>query len=196
MKRFAWIAALAAFGLSAPAASQGSDRDSFIEAVRKRDGDKAMELLDSRGLTVVNGRNLSGETALLVAIGNRDATWTQFLLQKEANPNLAGRDGETPLIAATRIGFGEAVDWLLSKGAKVDSTNRMGETALIVAVQQRRPEIARKLLALGANPDLADAAAGYSAREYAKRDPRSRNILEMIESKREKPVSLDEFKLD
>lgn len=196
MRRFGWIAALAAAALSAPAAAQGSDKESFIEAVRTRDGGKAMELLNARGPAVVNGRNLKGETALLVAIGNRDATWTQFLLQHGADANVSGQKGETPLIAAGRIGFADAVEWLLASGAQVDATNRMGETALIVAVQQRHTPIVRMLLERGADPDKADAAAGYSARDYAKRDTRAREILALIESTKRKSDSLEDFKLN
>ena len=53
----------------------------------------------------------------------------------------------------------------------------MGETALIVAVQQRQPRCVKLLLRSGANPDKTDHAAGYSARDYAKRDTRNREML-------------------
>ena len=92
------------------------------------------------------------------------------------------RDGETPLIAAARIGYMGALGDLLRLKAKVDAANRMGETALIVAVQNRHPDIVKVLLALGADPDKSDSAAGYSARDYAKRDTRSRDILKLIEA--------------
>ncbi len=58
----------------------------------------------------------------------------------------------------------------------------IGETALIVAVQNRHREVVKVLLALGADPDKADSAAGYSARDYATRDTRSRDILKLIEA--------------
>jgi ankyrin repeat protein len=80
------------------------------------------------------------------------------------------------------VGFEQAVDWLLAKGAKVDGANKMGETPLIVAVQQRNPGLVRTLLEAGANPDKADSAAGLSARDYATRDARSRNLLKLIQS--------------
>ena len=79
-----------------------------------------------------------------------------------------------------------AIEWLLSLGARADAPNRMGETPLIIAVQQRQPRIVRVLLDAGANPDKTDAAAGYSAREYAERDTRGRQILQMIEAKKPK----------
>ena len=64
----------------------------------------------------------------------------------------------------------------------------MGETPLIIAVQQREVPIVRQLLDAGANPDRTDTAAGYSARDYATRDPRAHDILQLIEDKKPKPA--------
>ena len=195
MRAFVWFAACAA-AIAAPAqALQRSDVETFIDAVKKGEGGKATEILNSRGATVVNGRNARGETALLAAVGERNPQWTLFLLQKGADPNLAARSGETPLILAARMGFTEAVEWLLASGAKVDAANRLGETPLIVAVQQRHTPIAKLLLELGADPDKADAAAGYSARDYARRDPRAREILSLIEAKKRKSDKIEDFSL-
>ena len=119
----------------------------------------------------------------------RDDQWTGFLLNKGADPNLAGKGGDTPLITAARAGFGDAVDWLLSMGAKVDAPNKMGETPLIAAVQTRQTQIVRTLLSVGADPDKTDTAAGYSARDYAQRDGRAREILQLIQAKKPKPVA-------
>lgn len=187
---------VAAAVLSAPASAQYiSDAEPFIEAVSKRDGDKATQLLESHP-TIVNSRNGAGKTALNIAIARRDENWTHFLLGKGADWNLPDRSGDTPLMVAARAGFTEVVELLLSLGAKVDSANRMGETPLIVAVQQRQLPIVKLLLEKGANPDRTDSAAGYSARDYAKRDERSRDILAAIEaSGRKKSDKLDDFKL-
>jgi ankyrin repeat protein len=199
MKRFALIAfALAA--VSAPAAAQYvSDAEPFINAVRERDGNKVTELLESRP-TIVNTRNMKGETALIIAISRTDDLWTKFLLGKGANPSLPnGANGDTPLIAAARVGYTEAIEILLALGAKIDAGNKMGETPLIVAVQQRQLDAVKLLLAKGANPDKKDSAAGYSARDYAKRDTRSRALLTAIESAAKpqpaKTQDLDSFKL-
>jgi uncharacterized protein len=198
MKRFALIAfALAA--ASAPTAAQYvSDAEPFINAVRERDGNKVTELIESRP-TIVNTRNLKGETALIIAISRTDDLWTKFLLGKGANPSLANANGDTPLIAAARVGYTEAIELLLALGAKVDVGNKMGETPLIVAVQQRQLDAVKLLLAKGADPDKKDTAAGYSARDYAKRDTRSRALLTAIESAGKpqpaKAQDLDSFKL-
>ncbi len=78
------------------------------------------------------------------------------------------------------------MQWLLLQGAKVDATNNMGETALIAAVMQRQTAAVRRLLEAGADPDKADTSAGYSARDYALRDTRARDILRLIEAKKPK----------
>lgn len=198
MKRlFAIALALAA----TPAAAQHvSDAEHFMVAVEARDGNKVMELVEARP-SVVNSRNGKGRTALVTTIARHDELWTRYLLSKGADANLAERDGDTPLIAAARAGFVDAAEWLLAAGAKVDAANRMNETPLIVAVQQRQLAIVKLLLANGADPDRTDSAQGYSARDYARRDTRAREILAAIEASARKPAKpaksdkLDDFKL-
>jgi ankyrin repeat protein len=183
---FAFIVGLAVMGAPAAAQSLTPAGYDLIQAVKKRDGDKATQILASHPKGIVNTKDSDGNTGLIIAITRRDDEWTPFLLNKGADPNLAGKGGDTPLIASSRVGFESAVEWLLSMGAKVDQPNRMGETPLIVAVQQRTPQIVRLLLNAGANPDRSDSAAGYSARDYATRDPRARDILKMISDKKPK----------
>src|SRR5215208_60690 len=184
------LPAIALVAIAAPAIAQLStaDSDQFVQAVEKRDGDKATSLIGSKP-RIVDSRNSKGDTGLIIAISRSDPDWTGFLLNKGADPNLGGKGGDTPLIAAARVGFEEAADWLLSMGAKVDGANRMGETPLIVAVQQRQIPIVKLLLSSGANPDKTDTAAGLSAREYAARDTRSRQILQLIEAKKPKAAA-------
>ena len=198
MKRLALIA-LALVAASSPSAAQYvSDAEPFLTAVKGRDGNKATELIDARP-ALVNTRNVKGETALNVVIARSDDNWTRFLIGKGANVNLAASNGDTPLITAARVGFTDAIDLLLQLGAKVDAANRMGETPLILAVQQRQLDAVKLLLAKGADPDKKDTAAGYSARDYATRDTRNREILAAIESagkaKPAKKEDLDSFKL-
>jgi len=185
--KLAVAAALAALLSDEPAAAQTMGSKDFVGAVRARDGDKAMEILRERGSLALNSRDDKGDTALIVAISRRDDVWTGFLLNQGADPNQAARNGETPLIAAARVGYISAVGDLLRQRVKIDAANRMGETALIVAVQGRHVALVKALLALGADPDKTDSAAGYSARDYAKRDNRSREILKLIEAKVPRP---------
>jgi ankyrin repeat protein len=180
--------AVALIGVAAPSLAQstGYEGAKFVDAVRDGKNNEALTLLEANP-NIINARNAKGETALLGAVERR-SEWTAHLLRSGADPNLASRSGDTPLIAAARIGYDDAVQWLLISGAKVDAANRMGETALITAVQQRQSRIIRMLLEAGADPDKADSAAGLSARDYAQRDTRSRDIIKMIEDKKPKPA--------
>lgn len=168
-----------------PAVAQftnGSDGETFLKAIEDEDNSKAVPLLEDPGSRVVNYRGYKGDTALHIVTRKRELDWVGYLLKKGADPNVPDANGDTPLIIAARIGFEEAANYLVQTKATVDATNRRGETALIIAVQQRQPRIIELLLKAGANPDKADHAAGYSARDYAKRDSRNRELLKLIET--------------
>jgi ankyrin repeat protein len=184
------VGACAFISFSSPALAQlaPNNGQDFIDAVQNRDGNKATELIDAHP-TIIDTRNGHGDTGLIVAIRDGDRDWTGFLLRKGADTNTHGDHGDTPLIAAAKVGFDDAVPWLLSMGAKVDDTNRSGETALIIAVQQRDADMVKALLDAGANPDRTDSVAGYSARDYANRDNRARNIQKLINDKKPKGAS-------
>ena len=80
-------AALAVTVLATPLAAQQltSDSFAFLEAVKKRDGNKATELLDQQSTTVVNARERgSGEGALHMVARGRDLNWLGFLISKGA----------------------------------------------------------------------------------------------------------------
>lgn len=159
-----------------------SEGETFLKAIEEGDNAKAIPLLEDPGSRVVNYRGYKGDTALHIATRKRELDWVGYLLKKGGDPNIGDSNGDTPLIVAARIGFEEAADYMVRLGAKVDSTNRRGETALIVAVQQRQPRMIELLLKAGANPDKADHAAGYSARDYAKRDTRNPGLLKLIDT--------------
>ena len=171
--------------------ASGVDATATISSKRSRraTATRRIEILTTSPKGIVDTKDGDGNTGLIIAISRSDEQWTGFLLNKGADPNLAGKGGDTPLIAAARVGFEKAAVWLLGLGAKVDNANRMGETPLIIAVQQRNLPMVRQLLDAGANPDRTDNAAGYSARDYAARDTRSRDILKLIEDKKPKPAA-------
>lgn len=173
---------------AAPASGQitGSDGEAFIAAMKEGNGSKALELVEKPGSTVVNYRSSDGNTGLHLAIRNRNPNWVGFLLARDADPNIGDKNGDTPLMLAARLGFVEGIARLLMYGARVDQTNRLGELPLGVAVQGRQASIVKMLLEAGADPDKADHAAGYTARDYAKRDSRSTEILQLIETVKSK----------
>jgi ankyrin repeat protein len=165
------------------AQAQFSDSYNFLKAVKDRDGEKATQLVQKPGSTVINARDVnSGETALHAVVARRDITWLSFLLAKGANPNIADNRGTTPLLQAVQLRFVEGVRYLLGSGAQVDKPNDNGETALIRAVQLRDVGMVRLLVAQGANADKRDSIAGMSARDYAQRDARTPGLVEALDS--------------
>jgi ankyrin repeat protein len=175
---------------TAPAVSQilGNDGLEFLKALQEGEGSKAYSLAERNGTNIFNQRGTDGDAPLHIVIRKRNGNWIGFLLSKGADPNIAGRDGDTPMILAARSGYYEGVERLIGARADVNRVNRRGESPLIVAVNQRQPRIAKLLLEVGADPDKRDYAAGYSAREYARRDSRMPELLRLIETVK-KPTS-------
>ena len=192
MSRTVRALAIAAALSAAPAVAQmhGSDGEAFIAAMKEGEASKALELVEKPGSTVINYRGGDGNAGLHIAMRHRNSNWVGFLLSRGADPDLGDANGDTPLILAARRGFVEGAARMVMKRAEVDKTNRLGETALIVAVQQRQTAIVKMLLEAGADPDKTDHAGGYSAREYAKRDDRSPEMLKLIESVKSKKSAI------
>lgn len=180
----------AALAMAAPLGAQSfSDGYTFIKAVKDRDGNKVTEMVGGeRGAILVNTKDAgNGDSALHIVTRGRDGAWLTFLLAKGAQPNVENKAGDTPLVIAAQIGWTEGVRLLLTAGAKVDQTNSRGETPLILAVQQRDVPTIQLLLSKGADPKRTDSAAGYSAIDYAKRDPRGAPIVKLLEEPRAAP---------
>ncbi len=182
MRRFIAIMAIAlTAAVSIPAQAQFSDGYKFLEAVRKKEGDKVTEALNVPGSQIVNTKNFTtGETALHIVTARRDLTWMQFLIANGANVNARDNRGVTPLVQACELGFIEGVDQLIKSGARVEDANNTGETPLISAVHRRDLALVRMLVKAGANPDRPDNS-GRSARDYATLEGKSSAVLGEIE---------------
>lgn len=183
------LAVIAAVSLlHGPAQAQFRGGYAFLQAVENRDGTKATDALKDDA-TLINTRNPdTGETALAIVAKRRDGTWLRFLLAKNADPAIADRQGMTPLMHAALLNFTDGAQELLDAKAPIDQTNRRGETALILAVQTKNVAMVRLLVRAGANPGKADHATGMSARDYAKRDDRTGQIVTILDAKPDGPT--------
>lgn len=191
LSRIAFAAAFASLSICAvPAYAAASASSAFLSAVRDGDGDKVTAELakTATARTIINTRDPStGETALHIVAKRRNLTWLNFLLQKDADPNIRDNSGSTPLMIATQLSWGEGIELLLGRRASIDLANNLGETPLIRAVLNRDLATVRLLLLNGADPARHDIGAGLSARDYAKRDPRASLILREIDSTHPRP---------
>jgi len=175
------LAILLTAAVSVPAQAQFSDSYKFLEAVRKKEGDKVTEALNEPGTQIVNTKDYTtGQTGLHIVVARRDLVWVQFLIAKGANVNARDNRGVTPLVQASELGFLEGVDELIKSGARVDEANNTGETPLISAVHRKDLALVRLLIKAGANPDRPDNS-GRSARDYAALDGKNSPVLGEIE---------------
>lgn len=167
---------------SSPAQAQFSEGYRFLDAVRKKDGQKVEDALNEPGSAIINARDVtSGQTALHIVTARRDVTWLRFLLAKGANVNTRDGRGATPLQMAANLGFIDGVSVLVGAKADVNAANDAGETPLITAVHRRDVPMLRILLKAGADPDRADNS-GRSARDYAEIEGRSGPLLSEIQN--------------
>lgn len=178
------LALTAAAGMmlfASPAHAQFSDSFKFLEAVKKKEGQKVEDAIGEPGSTVINARDVtSGETALHIVTARRDLTWLRYLIGKGANVNIADGRGITPLQLAINLGWLDGVQYLVANKANLDTSNDSGETPLITAVHRRDKAMMQVLLTGGADPDRADNS-GRSARDYAALDSNSQ-LLSTIET--------------
>ncbi len=184
------VAAVAIGIIAVPATAQRfSDSYTFLKAVKERDGGEVERLLAVPSSTVINTKEFgSGEGALHIVTRGRDLNWVSYLVAKGARADIQTKDGTTPLIIAAQLGWVEGASMLLRGRAGVDVANNRGETPLIFAVQNRDIPMVRLLLSQGANPKRTDNAAGYSALDYARQDPRAAAVLKLLEAPAAKPA--------
>ncbi|GMO21325.1 MAG: ankyrin repeat domain-containing protein [Spirochaetaceae bacterium] len=104
-----------------------------------------------------NLRSSAGLPPLNYAVRERYTGWTNYLLEKRADPNIKSTAGDTPLIEAARTGDIEAMRVLLRFGAQVNTQDAQGNTAMHVAIP---PEAHRNALSLllenNGNPNIRD----------------------------------------
>jgi hypothetical protein len=110
--------------ISAPAEVSPTREELLVQAAREgRAGEVA--LLVAMGANInhrdrrapASDEDKPGSTALTYAAFHGDVETTRLLIDKRADPNIVGDDGETPLSAAVRSGELNAVTSLLERGA-------------------------------------------------------------------------------
>jgi hypothetical protein len=141
-------------------------REVFVELLLKAgadpeargtDGHNAMETALINGRTQVatllapRNKRIDADALLLVLAqhGTRDRFALAFLLQRGANLNARGPDGDTPLLFAVRRNDRVFVRHLLDRGADPSVTDARGRSPLAVAEELGHEDVARLLRAQG-----------------------------------------------
>jgi hypothetical protein len=95
------------------------------------------------------------ETArLLAAVRGNDVLSVKKMIDRGADVNAAGPDGELPLAAAVMTGDLDMIKVMVASGAVVDARDDEGNTALMLAAGKGDIKIIEYLLTQGADPNL------------------------------------------
>lgn len=145
-----YFSAIQADGNTTVPRYMGQDEAALFEAVKMRDVETARRLL--KASVNPNGRDPTGDTALLQAVDTDNMELVALLLEHGAQIDVTGR-GFTPLGLAVRNNNLPMVRLLLRASPDVNRKNADGNTPLHSAVVMDYLDIARVLLTTA--PDLA-----------------------------------------
>ena len=105
-------------------------------------------------------------SALVIAVLDNRRAAARLLLDRGANPNLAGSDGATPLMAAAMVGSLPLLQLLLEAKAEVNATTPKGFTAFHAACLYNQPDCAEALVRAGCDTSLR-TTDGMTGRDCA-----------------------------
>jgi ankyrin repeat protein len=125
--------------------------NALVMALRVNNLSNAQEALDQFPGRIDDVRDRGQPLVYLAAVGGRDGQ-LEFLLDHQANPDLAARNGETPLSAALHGWHWSSALRLTQAGASMSRTNLQGQVPLAQLINSWAP-----------NPRSGDGAVLLSA---------------------------------
>lgn len=143
-------------------------------------------LVEKCGADVNLGDNDNWTPLYRASTGTRSDV-IHFLLAKEANPNLANKDGSTPLHRSVDRGNVEDVKALIGK-ANVNHINCFG-TPLAYAAKNGNIQIAEVLLEANANPHLVGEPLDFTPIELATINGKEEIVKLLLQTKVEDSTS-------
>ncbi|MCJ1394936.1 Ankyrin repeat domain-containing protein 44 [Xylographa bjoerkii] len=117
-------------------------------AVKISSTKKIIELMDP---VSVNAKDNIGNSPLYLAIGQRNISICEILLERGADPNQAKDKCDTPLHLASNNGDTSVANLLIQRGASVDRENRDGRPAIHLTAAAGHTGAFKILLDAGAN---------------------------------------------
>jgi len=114
---------------------------------------QVIRLLVDKYSANIDAQNAEGETPVYLAIREGREDIAAYLLQNNADPNIAALDGTYPLHSAAASGRLESARLLVHYGAWLESEDMESETPLFYAVRENQLSMVEWLLHQGANPE-------------------------------------------
>ncbi|KAJ2978764.1 hypothetical protein NUW58_g7392 [Xylaria curta] len=119
--------------------------------------------LSSKYPTIVNQKDMFGQSPLWYAVVNGHQHIVQHLLKRGADVNIKDESGLTPLLWAVDLGHNDIVALLLEKGARqnfepgdLETRDEYGRSPLLKATDRGNEALVRLLLNRGAEVDALD----------------------------------------
>jgi ankyrin repeat protein len=116
---------------------------------------------------VIDSRDGSGSTPLLVAASHDDVAQVRQLLKTGANPNVRNKLDTTPLLEASLHSNAEIIKALLDAGADPNVAGADGQTPLMLVARGTNVAAAKMLLDKGANPKASESQRQQTALMWA-----------------------------
>jgi uncharacterized protein len=126
--------------------ARARDKDEAARMAVAEDDIESLERLLREGMDINAAKGEYKTTILMEAAVRGNLGIMRLLLEKDANVNMADKDGWTALMGATVQGRVEPVKLLLENRADVTAENHNGETALVIATGMKHMEIRDALL--------------------------------------------------
>jgi ankyrin repeat protein len=116
---------------------------------------------------VIDARDGSGSTPLLIAASKDDVAQVTQLLKAGANPNVRNTLDTTPLLEAAFRSNAEIIKALLAAGADPNAAGADGQTPLMLVARGTNVAAATMLLDKGANPNARESQRKQTALMWA-----------------------------
>ncbi len=132
----------------------------------------------------INAKDSFGDTALIIAIQNREDELMKCLIENGADVNLPNDSGNTPLNIAVEKNRVDIVDYLLQNGARINFADLVyGDTPLIMSVRGGFENMIAYLINQGADINQANKKGETPLMVAVTRA--GENILDMLLSNKE-----------
>jgi len=152
---------------SAVAMDVERDLDSLLIRAAKTGSRRQVEQFLKEG-AMVNAKDEEGNTALMMAVRDRNIHVCKLLIDNGADMNVSNNQGKTALLIVIPSGDYRICKLLIDNGADVNASDKDGSSALMMAVFFSL-KICELLVDHGANVNARDAD-GYTPLMWAARD--------------------------